>query len=120
MSKKAGVKCIAAIILLVALVGIVLGALGIAGGGSIEPYEARNGIVLVYAVATAYYEDGSVEQAGGTGTGWAVGTPGEPVQYIVTNGHVVEAAYTYPRTYSNVTGTIQVYYSAAENDFVQA
>lgn len=121
MSKRAGAKRIAAIILLViGFGGIVFGALGIAGGGSIEPYEARHGIVLVYAVATAYYEDGTVEQAGGTGTGWAVGTPGEPVQYIVTNGHVVEAAYAYPRTYSNVTGTIQVYYSAAENDSVQA
>lgn len=32
---------------------------------------------------------------------------------------MVEAAYTYPKTYSNVAGTIQVYYSAAENDFAQ-
>ena len=120
MGKKMTGKQIAAIALLVVgLVSAVFGVFGLVGGGDIEPYEARQGIVLVYAVATVYNEDGTVEQTGGTGTGWAVGKPGEPVQYIVTNGHVVEAAYTYPRTYNNVTGSIQVYYSAAENDFVQ-
>ena len=121
MAKKSTGKQATAIVLLVAgLVCVVFGIFGIAGGSSIEPYEARQGIVLVYALATVYNEDGTVEQLGGTGTGWAVGKPGEPVQYIVTNGHVVEAAYAYPRQYTNVAGTIQVYYSAAENDFVQA
>lgn len=120
MDKKVSGKQIAAIALLVVgLAGIVFGIFGIAGGGNIEPYEARQGVVLVYAVATVYNEDGTTEMLGGTGTGWAVGKPGEPVQYIVTNGHVVEAAYAYPRTYDNVTGLVQVYYSAAENDFAQ-
>lgn len=121
MNKKTIRKQIIAIVLLVVgLVGIVFGVLGIIGGGGrIEPYEARQGIVLVYAAATAYNEDGSIEQMGGTGTGWAVGKPGKPVEYIVTNGHVVEAAYTYPKMYANMTGTVQVYYSAAENDFAQ-
>ena len=27
------------------------------------------------------------------GTGFAIGKPGEPVEYIVTNGHVVEYGY---------------------------
>ena len=121
MGKKMTGKQIAAIALLVVgLVSAVFGVFGLVGGGDIEPYEARQGIVLVYAVATVYNDDGTVEQTGGTGTGWAVGKPGEPVQYIVTNGHVVEAAYTYPKTNSNAVGTVQVYYSAAENDFVQA
>ena len=120
MDKKSTGKQIAAIALfVVGLVGLVFGIFGLFGGGSIEPYEARQGVVLVYATATVYNEDGTVEQLGGTGTGWAVGKPGEPVQYIVTNGHVVEAAYAYPRTYDNVAGTVQVYYSAAENDFAQ-
>lgn len=120
MDKKSIGKQIAAIALLViGLVSVIFGVFGLVGGGSIEPYEARQGVVLVYATATVYNEDGSVEQTGGTGTGWAIGKPGEPVQYIVTNGHVVEAAYTYPRMYTNVTGTVQVYYSAAENDFAQ-
>mgnify|MGYP005753704719 FL=1 len=121
MGKTITAKQIAAIVLLAAgLAGTVLGVLGLVGGGSIEPYEARQGIVLVYATATASYEDGTMEQLGGTGTGWAIGKPGEPVQYIVTNGHVVEAAYAYPKTYDNVTGSVLVYYSAAENDFAQA
>ena len=120
MDKKRTRKQIAAIVLLVVgFVGTVFGIFGLVGGGNIEPYEARQGVVLVYAVATVYNEDGSVEQMGGTGTGWAIGKPGEPVQYIVTNGHVVEAAYAYPRMYENVVGTVQVYYSAAENDFAQ-
>lgn len=113
-------KRVAAIgLLVIGLAGIVLGGLGLVGGGSIEPYEARQGVVLVYAAATVYNQDGTVEQVGGTGTGWAIGKPGEPVQYIVTNGHVVEAAYAYPKMYSNVAGLVQVYYSAAENDFAQ-
>ena len=120
MDKKATGKQIVAIVLLVVgLASLVFGVFGLAGGGRIEPYEARQGVVLVYAIASVYNEDGSVEQMGGTGTGWAIGKPGEPVQYIVTNGHVVEAAYAYPRMYNNVTGSIQVYYSAAENDFAQ-
>ena len=120
MHKRVSGKQIAAIALLViGLAGVVLGVLGLVGGGSIEPYEARQGVVLVYAVATVYNDDGTTEQMGATGTGWAVGKPGEPVQYIITNGHVVEAAYAYPRMYDNVAGTVQVYYSAAENDFAQ-
>ncbi len=114
-----GKQIVSIVLFLVGLVSVIFGIFGLVGGGSIEPYEARQGVVLVYATATVYNEDGSVEQTGGTGTGWAIGKPGEPVQYIVTNGHVVEAAYTYPRMYSNVTGTVQVYYSAAENDFAQ-
>lgn len=120
MKQKTMRTQLAAILLLAAgLVSLVLGAFGLVGGGSIQPYEARQGVVLIYATATVYSEDGTVEQMGATGTGWAIGVPGEPVQYIVTNGHVIEAAYAYPRMYTNVTGTVQVYYSAAENDFAQ-
>ena len=39
----------------------------------------------------------------GMGTGWAIGTPGQPIQYIVTNGHVVTKAYTYPRYDSSLS-----------------
>lgn len=120
MKKNITGKQVVALVLAAAgLAALVFGIFGLVGGGSIEPYEARQGVVLVYATATIYQEDGSTEVTGATGTGWAVGAPGKPVQYIVTNGHVVEAAYAYPRLYDNVTGTVQVYYSAAENDFVQ-
>ena len=55
------------------------------------------------------------------GTGWAIGTPGQPIQYIVTNGHVVNKAYTYPRYDSSLYGgEIDVFFSAAENDYVKA
>lgn len=79
-----------------------------------DPYEARNGVVYIYSVA---YNDQGQSEAG-WGTGWAIGKPGEPVQYIVTNGHVVERAYAYPKQYANITGDLKVYFSAAENDFV--
>ena len=114
-AKKSSSKQVVAILLLViGLAAGVFGVLGLVGGGGTDPYEARNGVVYVYAVA---YDD----QGGylsGSGTGWAIGKPGEPVQYIVTNGHVVEAAYTYPKQYSNITGEINIYFSAAENDYV--
>ena len=115
-TKKASSKQITAIILLVVgLVFAVFGVLGIAGGGGMDPYEARNGIVMVYA--TVYDNQGNSES--GWGTGWAIGKPGEPIEYIVTNGHVIEKAYTYPRIDSSLYGgEVSVYFSAAENDFV--
>lgn len=115
-TKKASSKQITAIILLVVgLVFVVFGVLGLAGGGSMDPYEARNGIVMVYA--TVYDNQGNSES--GWGTGWAIGKPGEPIEYIVTNGHVIEKAYTYPRIDSSLYGgEVSVYFSAAENDFV--
>ena len=112
--KSSGKQVIAILLLVIGLAAGVFGVLGLVGGGGMDPYEARNGVVYVYAVA---YDD----QGGylsGSGTGWAIGKPGEPVQYIVTNGHVVEAAYTYPKQYSNITGEINIYFSAAENDYV--
>ena len=43
------------------------------------------------------------------------------MEYIVTNGHVVADAYEYPQQYPNeIFGSVEVYYSAAENDFAQA
>ena len=48
---------------------------------------------------------GKANQAGEPG--WAIGKPGEPVQYIVTNGHVVERAYAYPKQYANITGDLK-------------
>lgn len=42
--------------------------------------EAKNGVAVIISA------DGN-----GKGTGFAIGTPGEPVQYFVTNAHVVGA-----------------------------
>ena len=65
-------------------------------------------------------QDSQGNTASGMGTGFAIGNPGEPVEYIVTNGHVVQKAYEYPRIDPSISGKVQVYYSAAENDYVQA
>ena len=65
-------------------------------------------------------QDSQGNTASGMGTGFAIGNPGEPVEYIVTNGHVVQMAYEYPRIDPSISGKVQVYYSAAENDYVQA
>lgn len=115
--RKSSGKQIAAVVLIAAgFISAVFGVFGLFNVG-MDPYESRKGIVFIAAIA----QDNAGNMAGGTGTGWAIGKRGEPVEYIVTNGHVVEAAYTYPKMYpGEVSGLVQVYFSAAENDFVQA
>ena len=113
-TKTSSKRIVAILLLFLGLVALVLGVLGLLGGGAMEPYEARNSVVLV--AATVVDDQGNSSM--GWGTGWAIGKPGKPVEYIVTNGHVVEQAYTYPQLYTNVQGQIQVVFNAAENDFV--
>lgn len=117
-TKKATWKQIAAILLLAAgVIFTVFGVLGLVGGSSMTPYEARQGVVMVRGII--YDTEGNSQW--GWGTGWAIGKPGEPVEYIVTNGHVVADAYEYPQQYPNeIFGSVEVYYSAAENDLAQA
>ena len=90
--KLSSKRTLAILLLAIGCVGLVLGILGLVGEGGMDPYDARNGIAMVYA--TVYDNQGNSES--GSGTGWAVGKPGKPIQYIVTNGHVVEEAYTSP------------------------
>lgn len=117
-AKKSSSKQVVAILLLViGLAAGVFGVLGLVGGSKMSPYEARQGVVMVRGII--YDTEGNSQW--GWGTGWAVGKPGEPVEYIVTNGHVVADAYEYPLQYPNeIFGSVEVYYSAAENDFAQA
>ena len=61
---------------------VILGILGIAGEGGMDPYEARNSVVMVYS----YLQLTDGQSAGAMGTGFAIGKPGELVEYIVTNG----------------------------------
>ena len=75
-----------------------------AGGKVTSAREAVDGVVLV----TSESESGTYD-----GTGFAIGTPGEPVRYIVTNYHVID----------NVDiegGEICVYFSAAANNYMTA
>lgn len=110
-------QLIALVLILIGAVSSIFGITGLTKSSSEDPYESRNGIVMVYA--TVYDNEGNSEA--GMGTGWAIGTPGQPIQYIVTNGHVVNKAYTYPRYDSSLYGgEIDVFFSAAENDYVKA
>ena len=81
--KKIRKQIIAIVLLVVGLVGIVFGVLGILEEAA-ELSHMRPAKVLFWCMqpATAYNEDGSIEQMGGTGTGWAVGKPGKPVSIL--------------------------------------
>jgi len=83
--------------LILAVLGIAVGILGAVFGlqkYSINPADARNSVVWIKE--TLSVPELKAEGAW-AGTGWAVGTPGEKVKYIVTNGHVVEQAYAWPK-----------------------
>lgn len=118
-TRKTSKKQIAAIALLaVGAAFIILGILGAAGGGGTDPYEARNSVVMVYS----YLQLTDGQSAGAMGTGFAIGKPGEAVEYIVTNGHVVDYGYIGPKAYAGqvYSAGVQVYFSAAENQYVSA
>ena len=118
-TRKTSKKQIAAIALLaVGAAFIILGILGAAGGGGTDPYEARNSVVMVYS----YLQLTDGQSAGAMGTGFAIGKPGEAVEYIVTNGHVEDYGYIGPKAYAGqvYSAGVQVYFSAAENQYVSA
>ncbi|MCR5200306.1 MAG: trypsin-like peptidase domain-containing protein [Saccharofermentans sp.] len=83
--------------LILAVLGIAVGILGAVFGlqkYSINPADARNSVVWIKETLSV---PELKAQGAWAGTGWAVGTPGEKVKYIVTNGHVVEQAYAWPK-----------------------
>lgn len=126
MTNSKLIKLISALILLVVfLLSAVFLFIGIGKDAGINPPDARNGVVLVQAYATDTQgnvladKDGNIY--GGEGTGWMIGTPGQPAQYIVTNGHVVQWAYELvKKDPNNYGGVVNVIFSAAENNFVIA
>ena len=114
--KKITFRRLISILLLAAgAVSLLFGIRSFGGSGIGKPYDARQGVVVVQALVT----DGQ-NIVSGQGTGWAIGTPGQQVEYIVTNGHVVEAAYALPQQSSAYTGEVQVIFSQAEKDYVTA
>ena len=83
--------------LILAVLGIAIGILGAVFGLQkyrINPADARNSVVWIKETLSV---PELKAQGAWAGTGWAVGTPGEEVRYIVTNGHVIEQAYAWPK-----------------------
>lgn len=64
-------QLIALVLILIGAVSSIFGITGLTKSSSEDPYESRNGIVMVYA--TVYDNEGNSEA--GMGTGWAIGTP---------------------------------------------
>jgi S1-C subfamily serine protease len=83
--------------------------------------NARDSVVLIYA------EDAFGN--GFTGSGFAIGEPGKPIQYIVTNYHCVfdtfeslllEDGSLVQNPFYNEKMSVRVYFSAAANRFMNA
>lgn len=85
--------------------------------------DARNAVVFIYGegYTPAVNENGQylIDENGypvpttgaWSGTGFAVGDPNEPVEFIITNAHVVLDSY-------GSQCDLKVYFSYAQNDFV--
>ena len=109
---------LAAIILFVAFAACsVLCVVAAVKNAGMTPAQARNAVAYVQQIL--YDGNGNIV-AGGSGTCWGIGRPGKPVEYFVTNGHVVQYAYLIPKQDSSYSGQTTVVYSGAENDFVTA
>lgn len=104
------------ILIVIGILGLTLGILSLLGGGRMEPRDTRNGIVWISTAWQKKNAEGKVESWISSGTGWAVGKPGKPVQYIITNAHVVEEPYL---AAADPASDIKVYFSEAENDFTE-
>lgn len=115
-AKVSGKQIAAIVLLIVGLVSLAFGVLGLVGSGGKDPYDVRKSVVMVYS----YLQLTDGQSANVMGTGFAIGEPGQPVEYVVTNGHVVEYGYMGPRVYAEQASAagVQVYFSAAENDYV--
>ena len=114
MSKR---KLAAIILFAVFAVCCVLCVFSAFRNSGMTPAQARNAVAYVQQIL--YDSDGNVVAAG-SGTCWGIGKPGEPVEYFVTNGHVVQYAYAIPKQDQSYTGKVTIVYSGAENDFVDA
>lgn len=111
--KKVWLAVIAVTSLLL-ICSVIFLVIGIKATFGTSPQEARNGVVYIYT----QWSDLLGQTFGASGTGWAIGVPGEPVQYIVTNGHVVHDAYNAQQGIDGTNGFIKVIFSAAEGDAV--
>ena len=49
--KSSGKQVVAILLLVIGLAAGVFGVLGLVGGGGMDPYEARNGVVMIGTIA---------------------------------------------------------------------
>ena len=70
--KSSGKQVVAILLLVIGLAAGVFGVLGLVGGGGMDPYEARNGVVMIGVMV----QDSQGNTASGMGTGFAIATPG--------------------------------------------
>lgn len=78
-----------------------------------SPSDAKDSVVMIAGVFT----DGRTRTLG---TGFAIGEPGKPIQYIATNCHVATAELKDDKGNVLTLAAIQVYFSAAANNFMNA
>jgi len=105
-------------VLLVTVILLSLSGCGFVTRGGKVYSDARNSVVLIYA---------ENELFSGTGSGFAIGEPGKPVQYIVTNYHCVFDTEEYLEfedgsimfnPFYDEKMSVRVYFSAAANRFM--
>ena len=78
-----------------------------------SPSQAKDSVVMIAGV----FQDGVTRTLG---TGFAIGEPGKPIQYIATNCHVATAEIKDAKGNIVALNGIQVYFSAAANNFMNA
>ena len=104
-------------LLVVGALALLLGILGLVSGKSTDPYEARNGIAMVYA--TVYDNQGNSESGWGHRLGcWETGQTHSV--YCDKWACGAKSIYLSQTGFDAVWREIRVYFSAAENDFVKA
>lgn len=92
---------------------VLLLAVSMVGSFAASPSAAKDSVVMIAGV----FADGVTRTLG---TGFAIGEPGKAIQYIATNCHVVTAEIKDDKGNVVTLNGIQVYFSAAANNFMNA
>lgn len=79
-----------------------------------NPSEARDSVVWILSEFNYIDGAGNIVTVRQSGSGFAIGKPGDPVTNIVTNAHVVTDEY------GNKADTVIVYFSMAANKYMAA
>lgn len=111
------------------LAAIVAAAALCVSGFAATPSEARDSVVLIETTFSLYGKSNEIlGEIVYHGSGFAIGVPGEPVQNIVTNSHVVSFDQSSLASMSaeelsliaGYTTNVRVYFSMAANKYMDA